>query len=90
MSHQDADGRKVRFNADYSRQALPWLLGKAGWATIRFREDGTWVPLHLAAAAPGATAGLPSSATLEPDTAGQASSGTRRRSSHHGPQGIRK
>lgn len=51
MSHQDADGRKVRFNADYSRQALPWLLGKAGWATIRFREDCTWAPLHLAAAA---------------------------------------
>jgi hypothetical protein len=51
MSHQDADGRKVRFHADYLRQALQWLLGKAAWETIRFRQDCTWAPRHLAAAA---------------------------------------
>jgi hypothetical protein len=51
MSHQDQDGRKVRFNADYLRQSLQWLLCKAAWSTICFRGDCTWKPLYLAAAA---------------------------------------
>lgn len=49
MSHQDQDGR-VRYNAAYLKVALQWLLGQS-LAELRFREDCTWSPTHLAAAA---------------------------------------
>jgi hypothetical protein len=49
MSHQDQDGR-VRYNAAYLKAALHWLLGQS-LAEVRFREDCTWSPLHLAATA---------------------------------------
>ena len=49
MSHQDQDGQ-VRYNAAYLKLALQWLLGQS-LADVRFREDCTWSPLHLAAAA---------------------------------------
>jgi hypothetical protein len=49
MSHQDQDGR-VRFNAAYLKLALQWLLGQS-LAEVRFRDDCTWSPLHLASAA---------------------------------------
>ena len=48
MSHQDQDGR-VRYNATYLKVALEWLLGRS-LAEMRFREDCTWSPLHLASA----------------------------------------
>ena len=49
MSHQDQDGR-VRYNAAYLKVALQWLLGQS-LAAVRFRDDCTWSPLHLASAA---------------------------------------
>lgn len=49
MSHQDQDGR-VRYNASCLKLALQWLLGQS-LAEVRFREDCTWSPMHLAAAA---------------------------------------
>src|SRR6476469_4310047 len=49
MSHQDKDGR-VRYNAAYLKLALQWLLGQS-LTTVRFRDDCTWSPLHLAATA---------------------------------------
>ena len=49
MSHQDQDGR-VRYNAAYLKLALQWLLGQS-LADVRFRDDCTWSPLHLASAA---------------------------------------
>src|SRR5262245_8952814 len=39
-----------RNNAKYLKLALDWLLGQS-LAKERFREDCTWSPLHLAAAA---------------------------------------
>lgn len=49
MSHQDQDGR-ARYNAAYLKLALQWLLGQS-LVEVRFRDDCTWSPLHLAAAA---------------------------------------
>src|SRR3569832_2093627 len=49
MSHQDQDGR-VRCTAEYLKVALHWLLGHA-LADERFREECTWSPRHLVAAA---------------------------------------
>ncbi len=49
MSHQDQDGR-VRYNASCLKLALQWMLGQS-LAEVRFREDCTWSPMHLAAAA---------------------------------------
>jgi hypothetical protein len=49
MSHQDQDGR-VRYNAAYLKVALQWLLGRS-LTEVRFREDCTWSPTYLAAAA---------------------------------------
>lgn len=49
MSHQDQDGR-VRYNAAYLKLALQWLLGQS-LVEVRFRDDCTWSPLHLASAA---------------------------------------
>jgi len=49
MSHQDQDGR-VRYNATYLKVALQWLLGQS-LAAVRFRDDCTWSPLHLASTA---------------------------------------
>ncbi len=55
----------------FDKRSYWWTIpGKVTSNLFRYRIDPE--------ATPGATAGLPSSATLEPDTAGQASSGTRR------------
>lgn len=51
MSHQDQDGRKVRFNYQYLRRALDWLLGTAVFSSLTFRKDCTWNAQPLAAAA---------------------------------------
>lgn len=51
MSHQDKDCRSVRFNAEYLKQSLHWLLGQVDWSSISFRSDCSWTPLHLAATA---------------------------------------
>lgn len=50
MSHQD-QGRKVRFNYDYLRVALNWLLQKAVFSSLTFRDDCTWTGASLAVAA---------------------------------------
>ena len=51
MSHQDQDGRKVRFNYQYLRRALDWLLRTAVFSSLRFRDDCTWTAQPLAGAA---------------------------------------
>ena len=51
MSHQDKDRCLVRYNADHLQLALQWLLRHVGWNSVQFREDCTWLPLHLTAAA---------------------------------------
>lgn len=51
MSHQDQDGRKVRFNYQYLRRALDWLLRTAVFSSLSFRDDCTWTAQPLAAAA---------------------------------------
>lgn len=51
MSHQDQDGRKVRFNYQYLRRALEWLLPATAFSSISFREDCTWSAGQLGAAA---------------------------------------
>jgi len=51
MSHQDKDRRQVRYNAEYLKQSLHWLLYHVNWSGIQFREDCSWTPLHLAATA---------------------------------------
>jgi hypothetical protein len=51
MSHQDQDGRKVRFNYQYLRRALDWLLRTAVFSSLTFRDDCTWTGPSLAAAA---------------------------------------
>lgn len=50
MSHQDQDGRKVRFNYQYLRQALDWLLRTAFFSSLTFRDDCTWTAQALASA----------------------------------------
>ena len=51
MSHQDKKVGLPRLNVEALRQALVWLLGRASWKQAAFRDDCTWLPLHLAAAA---------------------------------------
>ena len=51
MSHQDKGRYQVGFNYHYLRQALDWLLPKAAFSSISFREDCTWTAGPLAAAA---------------------------------------
>ena len=51
MSHQDKDRCQVRYNAEYLKQALHWLLCHVDWSSIGLREDCRWTPLHLAATA---------------------------------------
>lgn len=48
MSHQDS---KVRLNADCLRKALQWLFDGVSWSGVRFRDDCTWTPPLLTAAA---------------------------------------
>lgn len=48
MSHQDS---KFRLNADCLRKALRWLLDGVSWSSVRFRDDCTWTPGLLTAAA---------------------------------------
>lgn len=48
MSHQDS---KVRLNADCLKRALRWLLEDVAWSGVRFRDDCTWTPRLLSAAA---------------------------------------
>jgi hypothetical protein len=51
MSHQDKDRCQVRYNAEYLKQALHWLLCQVEWSGIQFRDDCTWAPMHLVATA---------------------------------------
>lgn len=51
MSHQDKDRLRVRYNAEYLKDVLHWLLGPVDWSSIQFRKDCTWLPLQLAATA---------------------------------------
>lgn len=51
MSHQDKDRRLVRYNAEYLKEALRWLLSHVNWSGIQFREDCTWTPMQLASTA---------------------------------------
>jgi hypothetical protein len=51
MSHQDKDRCRVRYNAEYLKLAIHWLLNRGDWASIQFRADCTWLPRQLAAAA---------------------------------------
>jgi hypothetical protein len=51
MSHQDQDGRSLRFNHQYLRCALDWLLRTAVFSPLNFRADCTWTAQPLAAAA---------------------------------------
>lgn len=51
MSHQDKDVCQVRYNAEYLKCTLQWLLGHVDWSGTRLRKDCRWTPLHLAATA---------------------------------------
>jgi len=51
MSHQDKGSQQIRYNAEFLQQALGWLLKGGNWSSIRFREDCTWLPRQLVAAA---------------------------------------
>jgi Transposase DDE domain len=51
MSHQDKDRQKVRFNYEYLRLALDWLLRTATFSPLTFRADCTWTAPALASAA---------------------------------------
>jgi len=51
MSHQDKVVGKVRYNAEFLKQALHCLLGSVDWSGIQFRKDCTWLPLTLVATA---------------------------------------
>lgn len=51
MSHQDKDCYAIRYNAEYLKQALQWLLCHVDWHGIRFRDDCRWLPSQLAATA---------------------------------------
>jgi hypothetical protein len=39
MSHHDKDRRSVRYNAEYLKQSLHWLLCHVDWSGIQFRTD---------------------------------------------------
>lgn len=51
MSHQDQDAKSVRRNSGDLLQVVQWLFRKVDWSQIRFREDCSWTPRWLAAAA---------------------------------------
>lgn len=51
MSHQDKERREVRYNAEYLKLALHWLLCHVAWGGIQFRKDCTWTARQLAATA---------------------------------------
>src|SRR5215217_14420 len=51
MSHQDKDCRAVRYNVEYLKHALHWLLGHIDWSGVAFRDDCTWAPMQLAVTA---------------------------------------
>jgi hypothetical protein len=52
MSHQDKDGRRnITVNHQALRQALDWLLTPTLFSGIAFRNDCTWSPFLLVAAA---------------------------------------
>lgn len=42
---------KPRYNSQYLQQALQWLFSAVDFSQLRFRDDCTWQPLQLAAAA---------------------------------------
>ena len=42
MSHQDQEGRKCRFNAEYLKRALQWLLRSVTWSSVACRSDCSW------------------------------------------------
>src|SRR5690349_3612903 len=51
MSHQDNGSDSLRYNAEFQGQALQWLLSAGDWSNLKFREDCTWQPRQLVAAA---------------------------------------
>lgn len=51
MLHPDKDGCRIRYNAEYLKQALHWLLSHVDWRGIVFRDDCTWTPVQLAVTA---------------------------------------
>jgi len=51
MSHQDKDCRGVRYNAEYLKLSLQWLLCHVDWSSIQFRNDCTWTPVQFVVAA---------------------------------------
>ena len=51
MSHQDQEGRKCRFNAEYLKRALQWLLRSVTWSSVACRSDCSWAVPQLVAAA---------------------------------------
>lgn len=51
MPHQDKDRRPARYNAEYLKRSLHWLLGQVDWSRVQFRGDCSWTPLQLAATA---------------------------------------
>lgn len=53
MSHRDseAQGRAVRLNSSCLKAALDWLLKGVEWSGIVLREDCSWTPMLLSAAA---------------------------------------
>ncbi len=51
MSHQDQGKIEGRLNSAHLAQALQWLLTGMNWETVKFRQDCTWTPKLLSAAA---------------------------------------
>ena len=51
MSHRDFKSMTVVLNADCLTLALKGLLDRVDWSSVRLREDCTWSPSLLAAAA---------------------------------------
>jgi hypothetical protein len=51
MSHQDQHAMSVRRNSGDLLQVVQWLFRKVDWSPIRFRDDCSWTPRWLAAAA---------------------------------------
>ena len=51
MSHQDQDGRSVSCQASELRRALAWLVRPSALGSITFRQNCSWTPMSLVAAA---------------------------------------
>jgi Transposase DDE domain len=51
MSHQDQHANSVRRNSGNLLQVVQWLFRNVDWSRIRLRDDCSWTPRWLAAAA---------------------------------------